>query len=233
VHTHLSGRRRTALVVPAALAISLATAAPAVAHIDVTADGAQAGAGPITLSFSAAAESDNVGIAGVRTQLPTGIAPADVVLAAAPAGWVLVPTADGFEISGPPIEPGAAAEYSITVAELPPDTTELAFPTIQRYADGREDAWIEPEIEGAPAPQMPAPTLEVAPAAAPPEASTPAPSSAAPSSPAEATASTQSDTAGDADDEESDAGTVGIVSGLVAAAVIGGGVWWWRSRRAR
>jgi len=231
VSTDLRGRRRTALLVPAALVIVLATAAPAAAHIEVSADGAQAGTGPVTLSFTGEGESDSVGIAGVRTQLPAGIAPADVTLAGAPAGWVLTSTSDGFEIAGPPLDPGGAVEYSVTVARLPADSTELAFPTIQRYADGREDAWIEPEIEGAPEPEMPAPVLTVAPAATSPEATTSAPSSAAPSTDAEPRATAQTDTAGEADEESSNAGTTALVVGVLAVAAIGACVWWWRSRR--
>lgn len=232
--THASGRRRTALALPAALGILLATAAPAAAHIDVTADGAQAGAGPVTLSFSAAAESDSVGIAGVKTQLPAGISPADVALAGAPAGWVLTPTTDGFEIAGPPIEPGVAAEYSVTVAQLPVGATELVFPTIQRYADGREDAWIEPAVEGAPEPQQPAPTLTVAPAAAPVsgEPATPTSSSAASSTQAQPSATTETDTASEADEQSSNAGTIALVVAVLAIAAVGGGAWWWRSRRS-
>jgi hypothetical protein len=55
----------------------------------------------------------------------------------------LAPTADGFELGGPALVPGLDAEYSVTVAQLPADATELTFPTLQRYSDGREDAWIE------------------------------------------------------------------------------------------
>ncbi|GAB4083264.1 DUF1775 domain-containing protein [Modestobacter muralis] len=54
------------------------------------------------------------------------------------------------------------AEYSVTVAQLPAGTTELAFPILQRYSDGREDAWIEPVTDAVPAPAKPASILSMA-----------------------------------------------------------------------
>ena len=101
----------------------------------------------------AESESPSVGIVGVKTQLPDGIAPADVSLAGGPEGWALTPTADGFELGGPALVPGLDAEYSVTVAQLPADATELTFPTLQRYSDGREDAWIEPVTDPLPNPE--------------------------------------------------------------------------------
>jgi hypothetical protein len=68
----------------------------------------------------------------MKTELPAGIAPADVTPATGPAGWALTPTADGFELAGPDIGSGVDAEYSVTVAQLPADGTELTFPTLQR-----------------------------------------------------------------------------------------------------
>jgi hypothetical protein len=206
-------------------------AGPAVAHIEVSAEGAQAGAGPVTLSFMAESESPNVGIVGVKTQLPDGIAPADVSLAGGPEGWALTPTADGFELGGPALAPGLDAEYSVTVAQLPADATELAFPTLQRYSDGREDAWIEPVTDALPDPEKPAPVLTGAPA--PPGATTAAPSpTASVPTPAEPTDSTaQLDDVSQAADEDSNTGTIVLVVALAAVVAIGTGAWAWRARR--
>jgi hypothetical protein len=226
---HTAKRPRHVLTVTAALGIVLAAAGPASAHVEVSADGAQAGTGPVTLLFSAESESPTVGIVSIKTQLPRGIAPADVTLASGPAGWVLTPTADGFEIAGAPLDPGVDAEYSVTVAQLPADSTELVLPTLQRYADGREDAWIEPITQDIPNPDMPAPSLTVAPA--PPEA-TPAPSSAAPTSEAASSTTSQPQTAGDSAEDDSNTGTITAVAGVLIVAAIGTGTWWWRSRRA-
>jgi hypothetical protein len=203
-------------------------AGPAVAHIEVSAEGAQAGAGPVTLSFMAESESPNVGIVGVKAQLPDGMAPADVSLAGAPEGWALTPTADGFELGGPALAPGLDAEYSVTVAQLPADATELAFPTLQRYSDGREDAWIEPVTDALPDPEKPAPVLVVAPA--PPNATTAAPSpTASETAPTETTAST--DEASDSTQDGSNTATIVLVVGLLAVVVIGAGAWARRARR--
>jgi hypothetical protein len=229
VSTSTSGRRRTAVLLPAAFGLVLAAAAPASAHVEVTAEGAQAGTGPVTLNFSAESESATSGIASLKTQLPAGITAAGITLASGPTGWVLTPTADGYEIGGPPLEPGADAVYAVTVPQLPADATELVFPTLQRYADGDEDAWIEPVVDGAPEPEKPAPTLAVAPA--PPQATTTAPSSAAPSSEAAAPGTTAQAATADADDDGSDAGTIAIVAGVLAVGAIAGAAWWWRSRR--
>jgi hypothetical protein len=218
-------------VAACALPFAVATVTPASAHIDVSAQNPQAGTGPVTVVFSAESESSSAGITGVATQLPAGIPAADVALASGPAGWVLTPTASGFEIAGPDLGPGVDVEYSVTIARLPGDTTDLAFPTLQRYADGREDAWIEPVTEAVPDPNNPAPVLTVAPA--PPEASSAPTSSAAPltqESPA-ATDALQDTT--DAVAQESNTGTIALVVGIVVVAAVGVAGSVWRSRRAQ
>jgi hypothetical protein len=238
VQISLNGRCHwAALTTAAALGIVVATSTAASAHVEVSASGpAQAGTGPVTLVFSAESGSSSAGIVSIQTQLPVGIAPEDVTLAGGPAGWTLTPTTDGFEVAGPDIGPGVDAEFSVTIARLPADSTELAFPTLQRYSDGRTDAWIEPVTDAVPNPEMPAPVLSVAPA--PPEATT-APTTTAPSTstapPAQDSLSTtaQPETAGQSTEEESNAGTIALVIAVLAVAAIGAAVWAWRSRRTR
>jgi hypothetical protein len=225
--------RRAALTTVSAIALAVAVASPASAHVEVSAEGAQAGTGPATLVFSAESESNSAGIVSMKTQLPAGIAPADVTLASGPAGWALTPTADGFELAGPAIGPGVDAEYSVTVAQLPVDATQLAFPTLQRYSDGREDAWIEPVTEAVPEPENPAPVLTVAAApagvATTSATSSPTPTSAAVPSPSEA----QTDDAAEETADDSGVGTPVIVLSVVAVlALIGAVVWAVRRRRA-
>jgi len=219
---------RGAVTAASVVGLVLIGAGPAAAHIEVSAEGAQAGTGPVTMSFMAESESPSAGIVSVKTQLPAGIAPADVSLAGAPEGWALTPTTDGFELGGPALAPGVDAEYSVTVAQLPADATELAFPTLQRYSDGREDAWIEPVTDALPDPEKPAPVLVVAPA--PPNATTAAPSpTASETAPTETTAST--DEASDSTQDGSNTATIVLVVGLLAVFVIGAGAWAWRARR--
>jgi hypothetical protein len=166
---HISSRAaRRASVVAALSAGVFAVAVPSAgAHVEIRApEGTQAGTGPVTLTFIAEAESTTAGIVAVQSQLPAGIAPEEVTLAGGPAGWTLTPTPDGFDLGGPDIGTGVDVEFGVTVARVPADATELVFPTMQRYADGRQDAWIEPVTDALPDPDMPAPVVTVAPGAA-------------------------------------------------------------------
>ena len=87
--------RRAVFTATMTLTLAWAVASLASAHVEVSAEGARAGTGPATLVFSAESESNTVGIVSMKTQLPVGIAPADVALASGPAGWALTPTAYG------------------------------------------------------------------------------------------------------------------------------------------
>jgi len=202
----------------------------AAAHVEVSADGAVAGSGPVTLAFSAESEAAS-GITGMRTQLPDGIDPADVTLAAGPPGWVLTPTAQGFDVGGPALPVGADAEYAVTVATLPAGVTELAFPTVQVYADGTEDAWIEQEVPGGPEPELPAPVLAVAPGTAAPSTAAPAPIPTVSSTPAAPTASVPA--AVTEDDEGIGSGWLVAAAVVAALAAVAGGLAYRRSRAGR
>ena len=225
-----AARRTTASVLMGAVLFAAAGTGTAAAHVHVDAPGAVAGTGPVTLEFSAASEAD-AGITAMRTRLPPGIAPAGVSLASGPSGWTLTPTAQGFEVGGPALPSGEDAEYAVTVAALPAGVTELAFPTVQVYADGTEDAWIEPELPDQPEPELPAPVLAVAPGTAVP--STPAPATPAPTVGAEpAPTATTPDPAAAAEQGTGSGGLVAVaaVAGLAAVA---GGLWYRRSRAGR
>ena len=215
-----------------AFVVVLSGAGPAGAHVEASAEGAQAGTGPVVVDFLAEAESTTAGILGVKVQLPAGISPDDVALAAGPAGWTLTPTADGYEASGPDIGPGVDLEYSITIGQLPPDATELPFKTLLRYSDGREDAWIELPTEANPDPEQPAPTIVVAPA---PPAATTAPSSAAPTSSADTPSSAPAEPAEAAQTSADDGGSTWwiVVVAIATLAALAGGLWFWRSRTSR
>ncbi|SOC48947.1 Domain of unkown function [Blastococcus aggregatus] len=145
-------------VPPMAVALVLAVAAPAFAHVEVTAGGAEAG-DPATLRFSAAAEHPSSGIVEVATRFPRGMPGDGLVLESGPPGWRLTVADDVVTVGGKPLPVGRDAEYSIAVPALPTTDGELLLPTVQRYADGREDAWIEPATAAVPDPAMPAPVL--------------------------------------------------------------------------
>jgi hypothetical protein len=233
VQISLNGRcHRAALTTAAALGIVVATSTAASAHVEVSASGpAQAGTGPVTLVFSAESESSSAGIVSIQTQLPVGIAPEDVTLAGGPAGWTLTPTTDGFEVAGPDIGRGVDAEFSVTIARLPADSTELAFPTLQRYSDGRTDAWIQPITDALPTPNQPAPVITVArprrrrpwrrrAARHRPPKTVPAPPPNRRLRPSPLRSSRN-------------AGTVALVAGVLVLTAIAGAAWMWWSRRTR
>ena len=224
-------RRAAATVLTGAVLLAAGTGTAA-AHVHVDAPGAVAGTGPVTLGFSAASEAA-AGITAMRTQLPAGISPADVSLASGPAGWSLTPTPGGFEIGGPALPSGQDAEYAVTVATLPAGVTELAFPTVQVYADGTEDAWIEPEVPGGPEPELPAPVLAVAPGTAAPTTPAPATTPAPPTEaePAPLTATTPEPVA--AADEGTGGAWLGAAAAVAGLAAVAAGFWSRRSRAGR
>lgn len=163
----------------AAVAIGVAASAlfgtPASAHVEVSADKAQAGATNVTVTFTGEAESSKAGIASEQIVLPPGISPANVSLAKAPAGWAFGRTADGFTVGGRALPIGTDAVFSIKITQLPYGVTELPFKTLEKYSDGDIDRWIEIPVAGKPEPANPAPVLKVKPAPSPP------PSTVAPS----------------------------------------------------
>ena len=142
-------------------------AAPALAHVEVKADKAQAGAQNVTLTFTGEAESVTAGIVSERVVLPEGINPADVRLGKAPKGWKLTAGADGVTAAGPALKPRQDAVFALVVAQLPTDSTTLVFKTVESYSDGKISRWIDVPEEGQPEPDNPAPVLKVKPAAAP------------------------------------------------------------------
>jgi uncharacterized protein YcnI len=149
-------------------------AAPAWAHVEVSADNPQAGARNVTLTFVGEAESTKAGIASEQIILPAGITPQDVRLDKAPSGWTLTATADGYKVAGKALPIGENATHSVVIAQLPTDATELVFKTLETYGDGSVQRWIEIPVAGQAEPENPAPVLKVTPAAAP------APTTAAP-----------------------------------------------------
>lgn len=139
---------------------ALSVAGVAVAHVDVEASNARAGATNVTVTFDAEAESDEAGVKAVRVVLPAGIAPADVTLASAPSGWKLSYTDDGYQVAGAALPVGRAAVHKVKIKQLP-DERSLTFRTLVTYGNGDVDRWI-----GDPASDNPAPVLKLRAAAA-------------------------------------------------------------------
>jgi uncharacterized protein YcnI len=185
-------------VVPAVM-IGLLAAGSGIASAHVSAssaDATQGGEGKVT--FRVPDESDTASTVKIRIELPTKTPIASVSVLPVP-GWGVkatkvplnppVKTDDGDTITetvsvvefdaapGGGIAPGQFQEFSLAVGPLP-KVAALAFPVVQTYSDGKEVAWIEPTVEGAPGPEHPAPLLKLGAATAAAPATTPAASAA-------------------------------------------------------
>lgn len=214
----------------------------AFAHVEVESETAQALATNATVAFTAEAESTTAGLAKFQVVLPEGIAPADVTLADAPAGWTFAATPDGYTVGGAALAPGKDATWKITVRQLP-DAKELVFKTLETYGDGKIERWIELPKDGA-APEHPAPVLKLTPAApgaTPIAPATPSPTAAAPSpspsptvsstAPVPAASATTAPAAATTSNGDTSSPVVPVVIAVAATAVLAAvGTWWWRRR---
>jgi LPXTG-motif cell wall-anchored protein len=200
-----------------------ALAAPALAHVEVSADKTRAGATDVTLTFNGEAENPKAGIASERVVLPTGIAPADVTLVKAPAGWKFTAAADGFTVGGKALKTGTDAVWKVKIAKLPDGQTRLSFKTLETYGNGDISRWIEIQQPGQDEPDNPAPLLTLKPGAA---AGTPAASSAAASPSPSAQVAAPATTPAQAQTPETTGGTstwwiwVAVVVLVVAAGIL-------------
>ena len=158
-------RTRYRALTVAALAGLVVTglAAPALAHVEVSADKTQAGATDVTLTFDGEAENPAAGIKSERVVLPQGIAPAAVTLVKAPAGWTFTRGADGFTVGGKALKTGTDAVWSVKIAKLPDGVTRLNFKTLETYGNGDISRWIEIQQPGQDEPDNPAPLLTLKP----------------------------------------------------------------------
>jgi uncharacterized protein YcnI len=225
-------KSRLGLVVAVVAAVIVGTAAPALAHVKVSADKPQAGATDVTVQFDAEAESDAAGAKQLQVVLPEGIAPTDVSYVSGPAGWTLTTTADGYTVGGAALKVHQGVTYRVKIAKLPATATSLAFKTVVTYGNNEADRWIEIQQPGQAEPPHPAPVLALQPAAAVPSS---APPSAAPSSPAPSTAAPSAATTPAAATKSSGSSSAlwWILGAVVLVLVLGGGGYWLLRRRAR
>ncbi|SNR72445.1 YcnI family copper-binding membrane protein [Blastococcus mobilis] len=166
-----------------ALAASLVLAGSASAHVSVSSqDAAPGGYGKIT--FRVPNESDTASTVGLRIQVPPEAAMPSLRTQSLPGWTATLTTSDlaeplqvhGEEVSsyvsvvefraeaGAGIAPGEFQEFALSGGPFP-EAGALSFPTVQRYSDGSESAWIEPSIDGQEEPERPAPVLTLAAAA--------------------------------------------------------------------
>jgi Domain of unkown function (DUF1775) len=207
---------RAATIIVAAVAVLVAAASPAFAHVEATIDNPQAGATNVTLTLTAEAESATAGISGIEVALPAGITAGQVTLKTGPAGWTMSPTSLGVAIAGNALPVGTDAQTALGIATLPATATVLVFKTLVTYSDGHIDRWIDETTPGAAEPEHPAPTVSLQPAV--PGAGT--------SSPAAATAPTSAASSAPSTPGQAVAGTSGsspigwIIGGVVLLLIL-------------
>ncbi|MFF0401539.1 YcnI family protein [Streptomyces sp. NPDC005248] len=222
--------RRAGTVAALATAGVLTAAGVAFAHVTVHPESYAKGATDGVLTFRVPNEEDAADTTKVQVFLPVDH-PVLGVLVTPQDGWTAkvtttrlktpVRTDDGTitdavsEItwSGGRIRSGEYQDFDVAFGQLPHDTEQLGFKTLQTYSDGKVVRWIEETQKGAEEPESPAPVLKLTAGTAGDES---APMTASSSEP-EATAKASS-----SDSTARGLGIAGLVAGglgLVAAGV--------------
>jgi uncharacterized protein YcnI len=216
---------RVSAVTAAVAALTLASAAPASAHVTVNPGTATKG-GYTKVSFRVPNESDKADTTKVEVNLPADAPIASVSLKPV-AGWTAVTasgklatpvkTDDGelteavtkitwTATAGAAVKPGQFQEFDVSLGPLP-EVDRIIFKTLQTYSDGTIVRWIdEPTTDGS-EPEHPAPVLKLA-------------AAGATDAPAAATASLAPvASAPKGDGDGTPWGIAGIVLGLIAIGV--------------
>ncbi|MEU9323499.1 YcnI family protein [Streptomyces canus] len=170
--------RRIGLGGALAAAAVLTAAGAASAHVTVHPDSYAKGATDGALTFRVPDESDTTSTTKVQLFLPTDH-PLLGVLVSPHDGWTAkvtdtklktpVKTDDGTitdavsEITwtGGKIGPGHYEDFDVAFGQLPDDTAQLTFKTLQTYSDGKVVRWIEEAAQGDEEPENPAPVLKL------------------------------------------------------------------------
>ncbi|MCX4856163.1 YcnI family protein [Streptomyces canus] len=170
--------RRAGTVTALTAAGLLAAAGVASAHVTVHPESYAKGATDGVLTFRVPNEEDTAGTTKVQVFLPTDH-PVLGVLVSPQDGWTAkvtntklktpVRTDDGTitdavsEVTwtGGKIDPGHYEDFNVAFGQLPEDTDQLTFKTLQTYSDGKTVRWIE-EASGGEEPENPAPVLKLA-----------------------------------------------------------------------
>jgi uncharacterized protein len=173
--------KRLALLTGATLAAVLTMAAPAYAHITVTAPGATRGGSDQEITFRVPVEK-NVDTIGLTIAFPAKTPIASVLVAPVP-GWTHhermvklaqpIKTDDGTITSalsritwratgGHGLAPGEFGAFTIIAGQLP-DAASLTFKALQYYRGGSVVRWDQVAAPGSSAePENPAPVLSLA-----------------------------------------------------------------------
>ncbi|MGW3691411.1 YcnI family copper-binding membrane protein [Streptomyces sp. NPDC005125] len=170
--------RRAGIVAALATAGVLTAAGSAFAHVTVHPDSYAKGATDGVLTFRVPNEEDAADTTEVQVFLPTDH-PVLGVLVTPQDGWTAkvtttrlktpVKTDDGtitdavsrITWSGGRIRSGEYHDFDVAFGQLPDDTDQLGFKTLQTYSDGKVVRWIEETQKGGEEPESPAPVLKL------------------------------------------------------------------------
>ncbi|MFD9462999.1 YcnI family protein [Streptomyces sp. NPDC060027] len=247
--------RRTGTLAALTTAGVLAAAGAAFAHVTVHPGSYVKGATDGVLSFRVPNEEDTASTTKVQVFLPTDH-PVLGVLVTPQAGWTAkvttiklkkpIKTDDGTitdavsEITwtGGRIRHGEFQDFDVAFGQLPDDTDQLSFKTLQTYSDGNVARWIEEAKKGGEEPENPAPVLTLTAKGAAEESSDGAAGSDASSSSSASSSSEGSEgEESTASDKSSDStaralGTAGLVVGVLGLIAAGFAVVRGRSARS-
>ncbi|MFF5013606.1 YcnI family protein [Streptomyces sp. NPDC001165] len=222
--------RRAGAVTALTAAGLLAAAGAAFAHVTVHPDSYAKGATDGVLTFRVPNEEDSASTNKVQVYLPTDH-PVLGVLVSPQDGWTAkvtttklktpVKTDDGTitdavsEITwtGGKIDPGHYEDFNVAFGQLPDDTDQLTFKTLQTYSDGKTVRWIEEAQQGGEEPENPAPVLKLTAKGAEEDSGT----STAPSASSKTSDSSKS-TASASDSTARGLGVAGLVVGVLGLA---------------
>ena len=171
---------RLVIAVSAMFIAMLALAAPASAHVTISAPGATRGGSDAVITFRVPTESDTASTTGLQVQLPTDTPIAGVLVRPIP-GWTHtqktvklakpISTDDGditeavaeidWTANAGGVKPGEFGEFVVMAGQLP-DAPRITFRAVQIYSDGSRTSWTEVPAPGSTAePEHPAPSLDL------------------------------------------------------------------------
>ncbi|MET7917082.1 YcnI family protein [Streptomyces avermitilis] len=227
--------RRAGTVTALAAAGVLTAAGASFAHVTVHSESSAKGATDGVLTFRVPNEEDTASTTKVQVFLPTDH-PVLGVLVTPQDGWSAkvtttklkkpVKTDDGTitdavsEITwtGGRIRHGQYQDFNVAFGQLPDNTDELTFKTLQTYSDGNVARWIEETPKGGEEPENPAPVLQLTATAKGAAQDT---GSAADSDKSAAGSGSSATKAADSDSTARGLGITGLIVGVLGLAAAG------------
>ncbi|MER7640495.1 YcnI family protein [Streptomyces sp. NPDC126522] len=232
---HRTPLRRAGTVAALATAGVLAAAGVASAHVTVHPESYAKGATDGVLTFRVPNEEDKASTTKVQVYLPTDH-PVLGVLVTPQNGWTAkvttsklktpVKTDDGtitdavsqITWTGGKIGAGQYEDFNVAFGQLPDDTDQLAFKTLQTYSDGDVVRWIEEAAAGDDEPENPAPVLKLTAKESEDGDATPAASASAAGSTKSDSDASSSSSASDSDSTARGLGIAGLIVGVLGLA---------------